>query len=290
MNKKTLGVLLILGAATMWALDVILIKLSYYNASFTDTMTIRALGILLVATGYVFITNKGSFKLKKSEAVAALASGLLGSTIASVLYLYALQTTTAFTATFLGHLQPLFVIIMAHLFLSHEKLNRSEKIGFVLMILAGFLVTTRTVENFTQLHFGTTGHVLMIIAAILWSTTVIFARKYLQEANAGLVAFYRFAITSVIIVTYTVVTSEVTIANMYQVIVGITTGIGLILWYEGARYIKGVVISALELFGVFCTGILGYFILNETVTWMQGVGMILLIAGVWYLSRDEEPI
>jgi drug/metabolite transporter (DMT)-like permease len=290
MNKKTIGVLAILFAAVMWALDAILVKLSYVNASFTETMTIRAITILVVTGAYTLITNKGSLRLKKSEAIAALVSGLIGSTIASFMYMYALQKSTAFTVTFLGHIQPLFVVVMAHVFLSHEKLLTKEKIGFVLMILASFLVTTKTVGNLTELYFGALGDLLMVIAAGLWAVTVILARKYLKNAHAGAVSFYRFTVAATVMVTYTLFTSKIAIANMYQVIVGITTGIGLIVWYEGAKYVKGTVIAALELFGVFCTGILGYFILSESVTWMQGLGMVLLIVGVWFISRDEEPI
>jgi len=155
-------------------------------------MTLRALGILFVSGVYAIITNKGSFILKKSEAIAALLSGLLGSTIAGFFYLYSLQTSSAFTVTFLGHLQPLFVIIMAHIFLSHEKLMKAEKIGFVLMIAAGFLVTTRTLDNLSILKFGANSDLLMVLAAILWGSSVIFARKYLTNANAGVVYFTVF--------------------------------------------------------------------------------------------------
>jgi drug/metabolite transporter (DMT)-like permease len=290
MNKKTFGILAILFAAVMWALDAILIKLSYYNANFTETMTIRAITILIVTGIYTLVTNKGSLRLKKDETIAALVSGLVGSTIASFLYLYALQTSTAFAVTFLGHMQPLFVIIMAHIFLSHEKLTKNEKLGFVLMMLAAFLVTTKTVENLTNLQFGAIGDILMLFAAALWAITVILARKYLKNAHAGAVSFYRFTIAAGLMTVYTLFTGKIEVANMYQVIVGITTGIGLIVWYEGAKHVKGAIISALELFGVFCAGILAYVILGETVTWMQAAGMVLLIIGVWFISRNDEPI
>jgi len=91
-------------------------------------------------------------------------------------------------------------------------------------------------------------------------------------------------------VIYTLIISKLEIANIYQVIVGITTGIGLILWYERAKHIKGALISTLEIGAVFFTAILGFLVLREGITWMQIAGMVLLIAGVYYISKDEEPI
>jgi drug/metabolite transporter (DMT)-like permease len=156
------------------------------------------------------------------------------------------------------------------------------------MMISGFLVTTKTIENFAMFKFGTFGDLLVLMAAIAWATTAIAVRKYLKNLNAGVITFYRFLFASVFLVIYLGLTSTIGITNIYQILVGVVVGIGTILYYEGLKRIKAAQVSGLELSAPFFAAILGFLILEEPLTLIQITGISLLFVGIYYLSKKED--
>ena len=75
--------------------------------------------------------------------------------------------------------------------------------------------------------------------------------------------------------------------SYYSLIVGFVVGIGTVLYYEGLKRLKAAQVSALELTAPFFAAVIGFMILGETVTMFQFIGMILVLIGVWFISRHE---
>jgi drug/metabolite transporter (DMT)-like permease len=69
------------------------------------------------------------------------------------------------------------------------------------------------------------------------------------------------------------------------VCIGVIIGIGTILYYEGLKRLKAAQVSGLELTTPFFASILAFLMLNEVLTWMQIVGVTLLIGGVYLISK-----
>lgn len=193
-------------------------------------------------------------------------------------------------AVLIGHMQPIFIILIGFLFLKGDKLTTFDYIGISFMIISGVLVTTKTFENFTSLKIGTMGDLFILSATIAWATTAIAMRRHLRNINAGIITFYRFLFASLCFIIYMAITSDIKLANIYQILVGIIVGIGTIFYYEGLKRIKAAQVSALELSTPFFAAILGFFILGEVLTPMQIVGIFLLFVGIYYLSRKEEMV
>jgi drug/metabolite transporter (DMT)-like permease len=158
------------------------------------------------------------------------------------------------------------------------------------MMMAGLLIATRSSENLLMLRLGTYGDLVVLSATVAWSTTTIAVRKYLTEMNAGVVTFYRFLFASLALAAYLVFFSDLGAVNMYQVMIGIVVGVGTILYVEGLKRNKAAQVSALELSTPFFAAVLSFLALGELVTQMQIVGMVLLLIGVLFLSRREEPV
>ena len=118
--------------------------------------------------------------------------------------------------------------------------------------------------------------------------SAIVMKKYVPTMHAGVITFYRFFFASIAFFSYTFLFSNFIIANIYQVMVGVIVGIGTILYYEGLKRIKAAQVSALELSTPFFAAALGFFVLDETVTLLQLLGISLLFFGVYFLSRKEE--
>mgnify|MGYP001029783509 CR=1 FL=1 len=293
MNIKHIGVLAVLFASVMWAIEPIFAKLSYQNSDFLQTSAIRAIFATFTALVYVAITNKTTLRtlrINKQRLSALIYVAVVGTLFADLIYFFALTRVPVINAVLIGHMQPIFIILIGFLILKGDRLTKFDYVGISFMIISGLLVTTKTPKNFLTLKLGTLGDLLVLSATVAWATTAIAVRKYLKGMNAGTIAFYRFLFASIVFVIYLISRSTIRITNIYQILVGIVVGVGTILYYEGLQRIKAAQVSALELSTPFFAAILGFFVLGEVVTIMQIIGIFLLFVGIYYLSKKEAPL
>jgi O-acetylserine/cysteine efflux transporter len=287
-NRKHYGVLAILLASIMWAIEPILTKLSYENSDYLHTSAIRAMIAALTAIIYLVISRKSPLKITKPQIPPLLYIALVGTLIADFMYYVALSQIPVINAVIIGHMQPIFIIAFGFFLLKTDALTRFDYLGILLMILSALLVTTRTVENFVALRFGTIGDLIVLVATIAWATAAIVMKKYIPKMDAGLITFYRFFLPALIFAAFLGLTSSLFIANLYQVGLGVIIGIGTILYYEGLKRLKAAQASGLELSAPFFAAILAFLFLNEIVSIVQILGMCLLITGVYFISKKEE--
>lgn len=288
MNRKYLGVFSILLASVMWAIEPIFAKLSYQNADFLQTSAIRAIFAALTGLIYIILTKKAHFRINKQQFSTLVYIAIVGVLFADLMYFFALTQVPVINAVIIGHMQPIFIILIGFLALKQDKLTIFDYIGILFMLLSGALVTTKTLENLLMFNLGSFGDLLVLSATIAWATTAIAMRKYLKEMHAGLITVYRFFFAALFFVMYLMVTSSISISNIYQVVIGVVAGVGTILYYEGLKRIKAAQVSGIELSTPFFAAILGFFILGETVTAMQIVGIFLLFVGIYCLSKRED--
>ena len=288
MNTKQLGVATILLASIMWAIEPILVKLSYENSDFLHTSAIRALVAALTAFLYIALTKQSPLKVTRKQLPPLIYIALVGSLVADFMYYVALSQIPVINAVIIGHMQPVFIIAIGFFLLKNDTLTRFDYLGIVLMILSGLLVTTGTLDNLVALRFGTLGDLIVLSATIAWATSAIVMKKYLTRMDAGMITFYRFFFPTLIFAAYLGVTSSLFIANIYQVCIGVIIGVGTILYYEGLKRLKAAQASGLELSAPFFAAIFAFLFLNELTTGMQIIGITLLFGGVYLISKKEK--
>jgi len=289
MSTKTMGVIAILCASLMWAVEATLVKLAEKaGADWLQTCTFRAIGVAVTAFVYVVLTRGGNLRVTRRQFSVLLYIALAGTMVADLLYVYALSEIPVINAVLIGHMQPIWVVLIGYFVLKEDRLTKYDYVGIFIMLIAGLLVTTKTGANLRALRFGTPGDLLVLVATVAWATTGIAMRKYLRPLNAGVIAFYRFAIASVILLAYVLLRSELVLSSVHQILVGITVGVGTILYYEGLKRMKAAQVSALELSTLVFAAVLSFLILAESLEIMQIFGILVLIVGVHLLSRKEE--
>jgi drug/metabolite transporter (DMT)-like permease len=287
-NTKRLGVVTILLASIMWAIEPILAKLSYENSDFLHTSAIRAIVAALTAFLYIVLTRKSPLKVTRQQLSPLLYIAIIGTLVADFMYFFALSQVPVINAVILGHMQPIFIIALGFFLLKTDTLTKFDYLGISLMIIAGLLVTTRTMENLFAFKFGTLGDLIVLSATIAWATSAIVMKKYLTPMSASVITFYRFFFPALIFTMYLGLTSSLIINNIYQILIGVIIGIGTILYYEGLKRLKAAQVSGLELSTPFFAAILAFLVLNEFITSMQIIGIALLFIGVYFISKKEE--
>ena len=289
MKNKTIGVIAILLASIMWAIEPIFVKLSYENSDFIQTNTIRAIFALIIAFVYIIIKTKPKeIKISKKDIAPIIYIALVATLFADFMYVYSLSQVSVVNAVIIGHLQPIFIVIFGFFILKTDKLTYYDYIGIILLISSGILVTTKSFDNLISLRLGTIGDLFVLSATIAWATTAIVTRKYVRHINTGVLSFYRFSIAAVVLSIFLIINNRFFIANYYQVAVGVIICIGTILYYESLKRIKAAQTSALELSTPVFATILAYFMLSEAPTNMQFIGVVLLLLGLFFISRREK--
>ncbi len=288
MTKKTIGVLVVLGASVMWSIEPIVAKLSYQTSDVLNTFAMRSVFGLITIAGYLLFSNHKKFLVAREHIPKLLYLSLAATLFADLMYIYALSRVPVINAVLIGHMQPIFVVIIGFAFLRDDTITRFDYLGIAFMVVAGILVTSRTLTNLMGLRIGTMGDLYVLFATVAWATTAIVARKYLKALPAATIAFYRFFFATVIFLSYMFLTGGIEVNNVYGISLGVIIGIGTILYYQGIRLIKAAQVSALELSTPFFATVLGIFILKEYITVMQVIGILLLFGGIYFLSRKEN--
>ena len=290
MNSKSIGVLSVLAASFLWSFEPVLAKLSYQSSDFLHTLMARAILVAITALAYGRITNRSSFKIHKVQLSALVYIAIVANVFGDIAYFYALTRVPVVNAVLIGNLQPIFIVMMSFLVLREERLDWIDYGAISVMVLAGVLVATGSVENLLSFRLGSEGDLIVLLATVAWSTTTIAFRKYLKELNAGVAAFYRFALAALPFIGYVLLFSEIEPVSLYQVGIGVVEGVGMILYFEGLKRNNAAEVSSLELVTPVFAAVLGFFILGEVVGQIQVVGMLLLFVGVIMFSRKKEPI
>ena len=290
MNARSIGILSVLLASLLWALEPVLAKLSYQNSDFEHTLAVRAILVTLTALVYVVMTNRGNLRVDRRQLSALVYVAFAANVFGDIAYFLALTRIPVVNAVLIGNLQPIFIVMMGFLVLREERLSRFDYLAIVVMVTAGILIATRSLENLMAFRLGTYGDLVVLSATVAWSTTTIAFRKYLREMNAGVVTFYRFLFASLVFAAYLMASSGFGAVNVYQIMIGIVVGIGTILYFEGLKRNKAAQVSSLKLSTPLFAAVLGFLVLGELVTQLQIVGMSLLVIGVFLLPRREEPI
>ncbi|HHF55480.1 MAG TPA: DMT family transporter [Thermoplasmatales archaeon] len=287
MHEKHAGIIFILTASLMWALEPIFAKLAYASADFLHTSAIRAIFACLTSLLYIAIRDIKKISLPSRYLPPLLYIAFVGTLFADLIYFLALTMVPVINAVIIGHMQPLFIVLFGF-FILKESLTRYDYAGMIFMMFSGIFVSSRTLSNLLSFHFGSIGDFFVLLATIAWATTAITARKYLRSIFPATIAFYRFLFASIILSAYLFLFSRLIISNLYQVIVGIIVGVGTILYYEAIHRLKAAQVASLELSSPFFAAFLSFIILHEIITPLQIAGILLLCIGVYLLSKKED--
>jgi drug/metabolite transporter (DMT)-like permease len=285
MKQKTIGIIAVLFAALMWAMEPVITKLAYRGSGFVQTSMIRAFVITLFTFLLIVIARKPLIIRDKQTFTALGYIALMGTLVADLIYYYAIGVVPVVNAVLLGHLQPVFIILIGYVILKKDSIQGSDYLGILFLMMSAMFVTTKTIDNLVQFNFGSIGDVLVLFATITWATTALVTRKYLIHLDAATITLYRFAFASFVFV-FLIPFIDLSL-NIYQILVGLIVACGTIGYYAGLRRLKAAHVSGIELAAPVFAAAIGYFILKEHITLLQILGMVLLFIGIYCLSKKE---
>lgn len=224
----------------------------------------------------MFILGINSLKTNRIK-IHLFRGGILFLSIA--LWCYGLTVVPIANATLVTFIIPLFVLIMAPIFLK-EQIN----LQLVIATLIGFLGALISLNIFA-VDFDLINLVL-IISAFLFATLDIINKKCVIKETMLSMLFYPALITSLLgaipaYITWTAV-------NLHDLVIFIYLGVGsnLILFclLRALKCLPASTIAPYRYLELIFAAIIGYMIFNENPSQMMIIGSMLIIPSTIYIT------
>ena len=287
-HQKALGVLFGVAAGFMWAVETVLGKMMLSSFSFIQVTASEAFFAAITVFAYILLSGE-SLKIKDASLTDILSVGLIGTVFAPLIYFFGLTLTFAVNATLIAHLQPLFVSIFGF-FLLKEKMHKHDLIGGLLIGSAVILITGRTLDNIMNFKLGNIGDLVVLLATMGWAFVAIPGKRLTKQVSSATIVGYRFLVASAVFLPLLLFMNQLVIKSIYQVLLGVTVGLGYIFYYEGLKRIKASQVALTELSSPFFASILAWVLLGECTTVIQALGASLLVAGLIILAQENSTL
>ena len=297
MKPKYWLVFIILGA--IWGSSFLWIKLALQEVGPLTLVSFRLL-FGIVGLGIVLMISKPKLPTEPKKYAILFLIGIIGNALPFVLISWGEQFIDSSVASILNSTTPLFTMIIAHLFLTDDKMNLKRTssliigfIGVVILVLRDF--------NPNALHSNSTifvllGEIAVLLASLCYSTSSVYARGKTKGLAPSVIAFFPLLGADLIMWTITPLIEDQLIIPKLPLtwlslawlgIIGI--GVASILYYYLIHSIgptrTTMVTYIFPLVGLF----LGVVFLKEKLDIHLIIGSTLIISSI-VLANQNHPI
>ena len=288
---KTKAFIYIIIAGILWGTSGIFVHfLQPYGFSSLQMTAVRGLISFIGMAIYAFISDKKLFKIKPFDLLFFIP---IGATLFFTAYLYytAMTMTSVSTAVVLMYMAPVYVMVFSVLFLG-EKFSKVKLISLFAMLIGCCLVS----GIIGGIAFNVWGIVFGFLSGISYATYNIVTKVALKrERNAVSITVYSFLVMAIIAMSVAKPADIVRKAalNPWPSIplligLGITTFvIPYFLYTLSMRDLPAGTASALGIIEPMAATVFSVLFLDEKLSWLHSIGIILILAAVFMLGKAE---
>ncbi|GBE19597.1 MAG TPA: DMT family transporter [Candidatus Pacearchaeota archaeon] len=294
MRDETRGTLLILITAFISGIAIVINKFFVVKIDPLFFTAIRALfiGLIFLAIS-LFIARSKPGKVKKFKKVSwkyLISIGIIGGSLAFWLFFTGLKLTTAGRAAFIHKTLPVFVLILAFVFLK-EKITKKQLGAIGIMILGLILIELTKVQSAIRI-----GDLLVLGATFLWAIENTLSKKVMLEKESNwVVTFSRMFFGSLVLFSIIFISGKTSLLfslNLQQILYIAISGTFLLFyvltWYWGLRYINLSKASTILLIAPVISLVLGFIWLNEQIFILQLIGSALILVGAYIVIKTKS--
>jgi len=283
------AILVLVTLCASWGLQQVTIKVANQGVSPVWQSGIRSIGATILLLIWMAVRRQPLFG-KDGTLRYGIAAGLLFA-VEFLLIFRGLEFTNASRAIVFLYLAPFVVAAGAHLFIPGERL-RPVQVAGLCCAFAGVVVVVGESLAFPT-HRMLIGDSMLAAAALLWgATTVLIKASPLATIAPAKTLMYQLAVSAVLLPLGAVAMGEPGIVRMTPLImvclVYQTVWVAFITylaWFWLIRHYPASRISSFTfltpVFGVIAGGAL----LEEPVTWMLLLALVLVGTGIYLVNR-----
>jgi drug/metabolite transporter (DMT)-like permease len=290
---RWLPVISLVTAMLLWASSFIALKIAF--SSYSPMIVIWGRMLVGSLCFLFFIKGLREVRYQKGDLRYLLLMAVCEPCIYFIFEAKALELTTASQAGMITAMLPLLVAIGARIFL-REKILRQTFIGFVLAIFGVFLLSISAESSVDAPNplLGNFLEFLAMCAAMGYTISLkhlsarysaLFLTAVQSWVGAVFFAFFLFSPAT------TLPTEFVLLPALAVLYLGSCVTLGAYFLYNfGVSQLPASQASAyINLIPVF-TVIMGFFILGETFTLLQGLASLVVFSGIYLSQRRPRPL
>lgn len=300
MEDSTKGLLAVVIAVLIWGSSYAVLKIGLESISPVTFALLRGLIASIFLLGLIFVQNQGNDirKILKKDLFNAIVLGLIGIYLYNIVQNIGIPKTTSSLASVLTNINPLFILILATVFLQ-EKSNLNKLlgtiIGFIGMGIIIFSGESPAIIFKSQLFIG---NIIMIGAALLWAFYSILNKRYSDKYSPLILTFTAYFFGTIFLLPTAFITENpLSVVKLNYVSWSIVLYFGLVvsavsflLWnYSISKVDVSKAASFLYLVPAISIAI-GVIFLNETFTTYHLIGTLLVFMGIYLTERKAKSL
>jgi drug/metabolite transporter (DMT)-like permease len=240
--------------------------------------------------------SKKLSKVQKKDIPSLFLLGFIGIVIYHLALNYGEQYISAGTASLIIATIPLFVVILAVIFLS-EKITLNIILGITFSLSGVVIISIFGNEGITLEIKYISGALSVLVAALVGAGYTVAGKKLLQRYSPLSLTMYAFLIGSIGMIPFINQSLFNEVSQMSLVGWGAVfflaifpTVICYVLWYVLLDIKAASEISIYLYFIPILSTIIGYFVLDEKITLLFILGGSLVLLGLYIVNAYRYPI
>lgn len=293
MNKETIGTIAavitaIISGFAIYANKIFIVDLD--PAIFTAVRAIIIGLIFFIIASFQCKFDYSGFK--KVSWKYLLVIGIIGGGLAFLMFFTGLKFTTAGRAAFLHKTLPIYVTILAFIFLK-EKITRKQSIALLLMIIGTFILYSAMIDPSVLWLNPSLGDILIISATLFWGIETVIARKaMLLKESSFVISFGRMFFGALVLFGAVILLGKYELLftlqphQIFNLLASTTILFGYVFFYYWSiKNINASKASTILLLSPVITLILGVTFLGEPAPILQLLGSALILIGAFFVVK-----
>lgn len=282
---------LMLAAVVLWAVNFSLVKVALKEMSplgFNGIRLVFASAILALFLAF----RRETFRVSRPDLLKLVFLGILGNTAYQLLFIKGIHLTSASNTAIIIAITPLFIALLSTV-LKHERLNWAAWAG-ILICFAGFcLVISRSFKGLKLSEAGVKGDLMILIGTVCWAAYTVFSRPLLYKISAlkltavtlsaGTAFFLPFSLRDIVQLPYAEISLKVWLSLAFSGFFALA--VCYVIWYGSVQRVGNSRTAIYDNLIPVLTVIFAALLLGEKISLMQGMGMLVILGGV-YLTRS----
>jgi len=186
--------------------------------------------------------------------------------------------------------------LLAVILLKEKISKRYMLFGSIALISAYFLTFPELKPSFISGNGELIAALLALGAAFVWGFGTVLSKIMLKKLSYAALVILRFTVTVPVVFALNIGLKEsypISLINgtqwFYLIVIAIISGIvSFALYYKGLQHTEVKVSTFAEFAWPLSAALLGYFVLNETLTLTQWIAGAILLIDIYFLSSTPK--
>jgi len=266
--------------------NAVAIKITFEGLGVFTTAGLR-FALASVAISLWAITTHKPFKINAKQFYQMLIIGVIFFVQLSLFYL-GISKTNASRATLFVNLQPFFLLVLAHYFISGDQISKRKLLG----ILVGFSgVAFVFLEKKGVTTDFQTGDLIVLTAAFIWACNGVYTKKIIAGFEPFHMVLYPMMIATPLFFIEALVWDgtmiseinlRVVLSILYQAVV--SGSFGFIAWITMLKKYGAVSLHSFIFIMPVAGVVLGGLVLSEPITAKILLALLLIVSGIFIVN------